>query len=232
MPRRILLIDTDREGAASVQQELEKAGFAVDAAHAAAEAAHLIPKRIYDLVLMDVALLQTDGNKLLRQIYRCGDLPLLFIRPAASSLREAVGLGVKHDAYLTKPLSQDGLERIRQHLRWHRQVERMRAADASTHDAGPLHVDLRQARVWVNEAEVVLAPREYELLKFFLAHPGQVLTKAQILWAIWGTNSPDNESTVIATIRRLRTKIEPDPAAPTLIRTVWGAGYMLTAKGR
>ncbi|MDO3721549.1 response regulator transcription factor [Marinobacter sp. chi1] len=182
-----------------------------------------------DLVILDLMLPGMDGLAVCREIRSCpGYVPVLMLTAKSSELDRVLGLEMGADDYLTKPFNVAELAaRIKALFR---RVDAMaaRASDSSEPEelvAGELRIDPTRHRVYIGESEIDLTAREFDLLWHFASHRGRVFSRAQLLDAVWGYNHEGYEHTVNTHINRLRNKIEPDPADPTYIQTVWGVGY-------
>lgn len=175
-----------------------------------------------DLVVLDVMLPGVDGLEVCRRI-RAGDgLPIILLTALGSEEDRVVGLEHGADDYMTKPFSPRELVlRVGLVLRRGRESTN---SDLAPLTDGDLVVDGASRRVRVGSDEVVLTAREFDLLRFLVANPGTVFTRGELLERVWGWSFGD-QSTVTVHVRRLREKVEPDPASPTRLVTVWGVGY-------
>jgi DNA-binding response OmpR family regulator len=184
-----------------------------------------------DLVVLDLMLPGRSGLDVLRRLRADGDRTLVVILSARGDEDDrVVGLEFGADDYVVKPFSPRELVlRITGLLR--RDVGKHEARDLlpNTIELGPLAVNTAAHEVLLDGKVVALTSREYDLLVFFMAHPGEAFTKPELLRRVWGWDFGDN-STVIVHIRRLREKIELDPSDPQLVRTVRGTGYRFAAR--
>ncbi|MFC4030976.1 response regulator transcription factor [Streptomyces polygonati] len=219
--RRILVVDDDPTVAEVVAGYLDRAGFDVervaDGPTAVRRAALLRP----DLVVLDLMLPGMDGLEVCRRIREDGPLPVVMLTARGDEDDRILGLEVGADDYVTKPFSPRELV-----LR----VESVLRRAGSTPAAGPwlrsgsLALDPAARRALHGGEELPLTIREFDLLAFFLRHPGRVLGREELMRRVWGWEFGDL-STVTVHVRRLREKVEDDPARPRLISTVWGVGY-------
>ncbi|AOY89224.1 DNA-binding response regulator [Marinobacter salinus] len=182
-----------------------------------------------DLVILDLMLPGMDGLAVCREIRSSpGYVPVLMLTAKSTELDRVLGLEMGADDYLTKPFSVAELAaRIKALFR---RVDALSAREETEAEAGLLEVDgLRidpvRRRVFVDEREVDLTAREFDLLWHFARHRGRVFSRAQLLDSVWGYNHEGYEHTVNTHINRLRNKIEADPAEPRYVQTVWGVGY-------
>jgi DNA-binding response OmpR family regulator len=181
------------------------------------------------LVILDVRLPDGSGFDFCRQMRQLGlRQPILMLTVQRDEMDKVLGLEMGADDYVTKPYAlRELLSRVRALLR--RAYGELSAADANRLYVGDLIIDRSRGQVWRGSQVLNLTPTEFRLLVFFAQHPGQALTRTQLLDAVWGYDADvDSERTVNVHVRRLREKIELDPSRPTLILTVPGIGYRLT----
>ncbi|MFJ6698094.1 response regulator transcription factor [Streptomyces sp. NPDC091272] len=219
--RRILVVDDDPTVAEVVTGYLERAGFAVDRAEDGPGALRAAGLHRPDLVVLDLMLPGMDGLQVCRELRARGPVPVIMLTARSDEEERILGLEVGADDYVTKPFSPRELVlRVESVLR--------RATVAA--QPGPplrapgLEVDPVGRRATREGRELALTLREFDLLTYFLRHPGEVCGRERLMREVWGWEFGDL-STVTVHVRRLRSKVEDDPAAPRLIQTVWGAGY-------
>jgi two-component system, OmpR family, response regulator ResD len=204
---------------------LARAGFQVQR-HAdglAAQAA--FSRQLPDLVILDVMLPGLDGLSLTRSLRDRSEVPIILLTSRREEGDRIAGLELGADDYVVKPFSpQELVSRVRAVLR--RSTRDSRADAASTPLAFPgLSLDPQTRIVLVRGSEISLTVREFDLLYHLACHPRQVFSREKLLETIWGLSDYIDPSTVTVHIRRLREKIESDPAAPLHLQTVWGVGY-------
>ena len=182
-----------------------------------------------DLVILDLMLPGLDGLAVCREIRACpGYVPVLMLTAKSTELDRVLGLEMGADDYLTKPFSVAELAaRIKALFR---RVDALSQGSSASKEVEEIQVDgLKidpvRRRVFVDEKEVDLTAREFDLLWHFASHRGRVFSRAKLLDAVWGYNHEGYEHTVNTHINRLRNKIEADPAEPRYVQTVWGVGY-------
>ena len=227
-PRRVLVVEDDREIAELVRLHLVDLGCAVDIANDGAAGLARAQAQRYDLVILDVMLPGLDGLEICKRLRAGADyLPILMTTSKASELDRVLGLELGADDYLTKPFSVGEL--VARVKALFRRVDAMAAAAAkpppAALNAGELSIDLVRRVVTLAGREVELTAKEFDLLAHFAAHPGRVFNRAQLLDKVWGYSNIGYEHTVNSHINRLRAKIEQDPAKPRYILTVWSVGY-------
>ncbi|MCX2180657.1 response regulator [Streptomyces sp. SKN60] len=227
---RILVVDDDPTVAEVVTGYLDRSGFAVEHAADGPEALLRAGERWPDLVLLDLMLPGLDGLEVCRRLRETGPVPVIMLTARGDEEDRITGLEVGADDYVTKPFSPRELV-----LRVESVLRRSRAA---TGPAAPRPV-LRAAGLTVDPVtrratragrELALTLREFDLLAYLLEHPGAAHTREELMRQVWGWDFGDL-STVTVHVRRLRAKIEDDPARPRLIRTVWGVGYRFEPEG-
>jgi DNA-binding response OmpR family regulator len=225
---RILLIEDDPTLAQTLKEGLAREGYAVtweaSGANGIAHAREYQPH----LILLDIRLPDLSGFDVCRQMRQMGlRQPVIMLTARGEETDRVLGLEMGADDYVTKPFSlRELLARIRAHLR--RNYGELAAAEVDLLYAGDLVIDLGRAQVRRGSEVVTLTPTEYRLLIYLTQNAGQALSRAQILDAVWGYDADvDSERIVTVQIRRLREKVELNPAHPTLILTVPGIGYRL-----
>lgn len=227
---RVLVVDDDPTVREVVAGYLSRAGLTVDEAadgmDALARARHTPP----DLVVLDLMLPGLDGLEVLRRLRaERGNLPVVLLTARGEESDRVLGLEVGADDYVTKPFSARELVLRVQSILRRATVAPTRAADADLLVDGDLRVDPRARTVGRGGIPLALTSRELDLLIHLLRHPGQAFSRTDLLRQVWGWEYGD-ESTVTVHVRRLREKVEPDPAAPQRIATVWGVGYRWDAQ--
>ena len=218
----VLVVDDDPTVREVVCTYLRADGYAVSEADNGEAALTMIRRAPPDLVVLDVMLPGVDGLEVCRQLRGSTDLPIIMLTALGSEEDRVVGLELGADDYLTKPFSPRELVlRVGSVLR---RVRESISPDPTTLTDGDLVVDGASRQVRVGGRPVTLTVREFDLLRFLVANPGQVFTRAELLERVWGWSFGD-QSTVTVHVRRLREKVEPDPTSPTRLITVWGVGY-------
>jgi DNA-binding response OmpR family regulator len=169
-----------------------------------------------------------DGLSICREIREKIDVPILMVTARTEDIDKVRGLGLGADDYITKPFSPSELvARVKSHIaRFKRLTQKQNNAHKTNEiDFGWLKINHETRRVCVNEKEIMLTNKEYEMLYFFASHEDTVFSKETLYDKIWGEDMYGEMKTVTVHINRLREKIENDPAKPQHIQTVWGAGY-------
>jgi len=226
----VLVVDDERTIVEVVARYLARAGFATREAFDGPGALEAARRERPDLVVLDVMLPGFDGIEALRRLHELpGEpVPVILLTARAEESDRLIGLRRGADDYVVKPFSPAELvARVEAVLR-----RAARGAGGSDDGAdlepivhGPLRIDQAARTVTVDGEELPLTQREYDLLRFLAARPGRVFSRDQLMEEVWGYDFYTDTSTVTVHVRRLRAKLEPDPANPRFIETVWGVGY-------
>ncbi|GAB2330148.1 response regulator transcription factor [Streptomyces griseoincarnatus] len=226
---RVLVVDDDPTVAEIVTGYLDRAGYVVDRAGDGPDALARAAAHRPDLVVLDLMLPGMDGLEVCRRMRGQGPVPVIMLTARGDEDDRILGLEVGADDYVTKPFSPRELVlRVGSVLRRVRPVADP-SGDGSGSGSGVLRaagltVDPEARRASKQGSELALTVREFDLLAFFLANPGRAFAREELMRDVWGWDFGDL-STVTVHVRRLRGKVEDDPARPRLIRTVWGVGY-------
>jgi DNA-binding response OmpR family regulator len=223
---RVLVVDDDLTVAEVVSGYLDRAGYLVDRAGDGPTALTSAAAHWPDLVVLDLMLPGMDGLEVCRRMRGRGPVPVIMLTARGDEDDRIMGLEVGADDYVTKPFSPRELVlRVESVLRRTRPL-----AGARSLGAAGLTVDPAARRAAKNGVELALTLREFDLLAFFLSHPGRAYSREDLMREVWGWDFGDL-STVTVHVRRLRNKVEDDPARPRLIQTVWGVGYRFDPVG-
>jgi DNA-binding response OmpR family regulator len=223
---RVLVVDDDPTVAEVVSGYLDRAGYLVDRAADGPTALARAAAHRPGLVVLDLMLPGMDGLEVCRRLRAQGPVPVIMLTARGDEDDRILGLEVGADDYVTKPFSPRELV-----LRVESVLRRTRpAAAARPLYAAGLTVDPSARSASKNGSDLALTLREFDLLAFFLRHPGRAYSREDLMREVWGWDFGDL-STVTVHVRRLRGKVEDDPARPRLIRTVWGVGYRFDDTG-
>jgi len=227
--KRILVVDDDPWVRKLVRGYLERAGFAVVTAANGSEALTEFTVHPPDLVVLDLTLPGMDGLEVARRIRSSSSVPIIMLTARATEGDRVLGLELGADDYVVKPFSARELEaRVRGLFRRAGSaLQEPRAAQA----AG-IRVDLDRREAWADGRSLDLTALEFDLLAFFVQHPGHAFTRLELLEALRGSAFASFERAVDSHIKRLRKKVELTPEFPSRIVTVYGIGYKLAAEDR
>ena len=226
---RILLVDDERAIVESLRYALEKEGYDVLEAGEGGEALELARRSAPDLVLLDIMLPGMSGFEICRVLRQESTVPILMLTARSDEPDRVVGLDLGADDYITKPFSlREVLARVRAALRRAQSASRgVRERDEML-SVGEVSMDVARHEVTVRGQAMALPPRQFDLLRAFLANPGRVLTRAALLQHVWGYDFTGDDRTVDVHVRWLRQKLQ-EAESETTIETVRGVGYKLGA---
>jgi two-component system response regulator RegX3 len=227
---KILIVEDETSFSEAISFLLGKEGFETDVAENGRIALELFKSHSYDLVLLDLMIPEVSGIEVCRAIRTTSMVPIIMLTAKDSEVDKVVGLELGADDYVTKPYSSRELvARIKAVLR--RGTPESADADSSSaiQSAGNIRMDVERHQVTVNGTLINLPLKEFELLEFLLRNEGRVLTRGQLIDRVWGGDYYGDTKTLDVHIKRLRSKIEEDPANPQLIQTIRGLGYKFEA---
>lgn len=225
---RILLIEDEQSFRETVSFMLEKEGFEVRVAETGDDGLAAFEKHGADLILLDLMLPGRSGMDVCKAIRSASRVPIIMLTAKDSELDKVLGLELGADDYVTKPFSMRELvARVRAVLR--RPLELGVDVEVGSIGAGPVRIDIDRHIVTVNGEKVAMPLKEFDLLEFLVRNAGRVLTRAQIIDRVWGSDYFGDTKTLDVHIKRLRAKIEADPANPVFVQTVRGLGYTFDA---
>ena len=229
--RNILVVEDERDIAELIALHLSDLPADVTLASDGPLGLQLALQQPWDAIVLDIRLPGLNGLDLCRELRaKMSHVPVLMLTARSGELDRVLGLELGADDYLTKPFSVLELQaRVKALLRRSALTAAL-AVDASAQkpssiDQGQLRVDRLQRRAWLAGTEIVLAPREFDLLWHFVQHPGRVFTRTELLADVWGHGHDGYDHTVNSHINRLRSKLGDERAEAAFIHTVWGVGY-------
>jgi len=229
MARTILIVDDEPTLRETLAEALDADGFRVLTAADGREALSRFREHQPDLVVLDLMLPELSGVEVCRIIRAESGVPIVMLTAKSSEIDKVVGLELGADDYVTKPFSLRELTaRIRALLR---RTEQLAEAPTPLVELGALTVDLAGHRLLRDGELVPLKPKVFELLAYLLRHPGQVLSREQLLEHVWGYDYAGETRTVDVHVHWLRAAIEPAPAEPVYLHTVRGVGYVFRRPG-
>lgn len=220
---RVLVIEDEESFRDAMKYMLSREGFDVDLAPNGAEGIKLFDSMNPDLVLLDLMLPEVSGTEVCKYIRSKSNTPVIMLTAKDTEIDKVVGLELGADDYVTKPFStRELLARIKAVLR--------RGIDNEIDmigvvEVGRIRMDVERHALSVNGESVAMPLKEFELLEFLMRNSGRVLTRGQLMDRIWGSNYVGDGKTLDVHVKRIRSKIEPDPANPIYLTTVRGLGY-------
>jgi two-component system response regulator RegX3 len=223
---KILVVEDEETLSEAIAFLLGKEGFEVTVAVDGPDAIAKFDKSGADLILLDLMLPGLSGTEVCRQIRTKSAVPIIMLTAKDSEIDKVVGLEIGADDYVTKPYSsRELIARIRAVLR--RGELHDSTDEGAILEVGPVRMDTDRHVISVNGEQVAIPLKEFELLEFLMRNPGRVLTRIQLIDRVWGSDYVGDTKTLDVHVKRLRAKIEKDPANPEYIQTVRGMGYKM-----
>ena len=227
---KILVVEDEESFSEALAYLLGREGFDVTVADSGPKAIEEFDRVGADLVLLDLMLPGLSGTEVCKQLRQRSDVPIIMLTAKDSEVDKVVGLELGADDYVTKPYSSRELvARIRAVLRRNSDLGETDAA-GGTLTVGPVRLDTERHVIAINGSTVQFPLKEFELLEFLMRNCDRVLTRTQIIDRVWGSDYVGDTKTLDVHIKRLRAKIEVDPANPVYIQTVRGLGYKMENK--
>lgn len=225
MGNRILVVDDEKLIVKGIKFSLEQEGMSVDCAYDGEEAIRLVKENQYDMMLLDVMLPVFDGFEVLRQIREFSAMPIIMLTAKGEDMDKILGLEYGADDYITKPFNiLEVKARIKAIMR-----RSQKPVDTISNNKvivkGEMRIDVEGRSVKINENEINLTAKEFDLLELLVTHPNKVYSREKLLSIVWGYEYPGDVRTVDVHIRRLREKVESNPSEPKYVYTKWGVGY-------
>ena len=223
--KNILVVDDEKSIVKGIKFSLEQDDMKVDAAYDGEEALALAKANHYDMILLDIMLPGHNGLEVCRMIREFSDVPIIMLTAKGEDMDKILGLEYGADDYITKPFN---LLEVKARMK---AIFRRNGKSTSEQDnqkvieTKGLKIDVDSRRVYIDEREVNLTAKEFELVYLLVSNPNKVYSREQLLKTIWGASYPGDARTVDVHVRRLREKIEATPADPKYIHTKWGVGY-------
>ena len=221
---KILIVEDEESVLDPLELLLSKEGFSIITARDGKEALEKFTQTSPDLILLDLMLPEISGTEVCRQIRIKSSVPIIMLTAKDTEVDKVVGLELGADDYIVKPYSKAELvARIKAVLR--RQNSETQVDDLGVISAGPVNIDIDRHLVRINGDSISMPLKEFELLEFLVRNSGRVLTRAQLIDRVWGSDYFGDTKTLDVHVKRLRAKIETDPANPVYIQTIRGLGY-------
>ena len=225
MGRKVLVVDDEKLIVKGIKFSLEQDDMQVDCAYDGEEALTMAKANTYDIILLDVMLPKLTGFEVCQQIREFSDVPIIMLTAKGDDMDKILGLEYGADDYITKPFNiLEVKARIKVILR-RSSKQVMAEKQQKIISSGGLKVDCESRRVYIQDKEVTLTAKEFDLVELLMTNPEKVYSREKLLSTVWGYDYPGDVRTVDVHIRRLREKIEENPGAPKYIHTKWGVGY-------
>ena len=227
---KILIIEDEASFSEALSFLLQKEGYSISIADNGKDGLEQFKSQDFDLVLLDLMIPELSGIEVCRAIRSTSQVPIIMLTAKDSEIDKVVGLELGADDYVTKPYSSRELvARIKAVLRRGSIDPNSPYEHSGVHEVAGIRMDTERHQVSVNGKQISLPLKEFELLEFLLRNAGRVLTRGQLIDRVWGGDYYGDTKTLDVHIKRLRSKIETDPANPLLIQTIRGLGYKFEA---
>ena len=225
MGKKVLVVDDEKLIVKGIRFSLEQDGMEVDCAYDGEEALEYAKKNKYDLILLDVMLPKYTGFEVCQQIREFSNVPIIMLTAKSEDMDKILGLEYGADDYITKPFNiLEVKARIKAIMR-RAGVKETENKNDNVISMSDMKLDRESRRVFIQNKEVNLTTKEFEVLELLIMNPGKVYSRDNLLKLIWGEDYPGDVRTVDVHIRRLREKIESNPSEPKYVQTKWGLGY-------
>jgi two-component system, OmpR family, response regulator RegX3 len=220
---RVLVVEDEESFSDALSYMLRREGYEVEVAATGPDALTAFDRAGADMVLLDMMLPGLSGTEVCRSLRAKSQVPIIIVTARDAEVDKVVGLELGADDYVTKPFSSRELvARIRAVLRRGAEPDELMT---STVEAGPVRMDIERHVVSVDGTQIPMPLKEFDLLELLLRNAGRVLTRGQLIDRVWGADYVGDTKTLDVHVKRLRSKIEPDPANPKYLVTVRGLGY-------
>ena len=228
MPK-ILVVDDEKVLVKGIKFNLENEGYQVEVGYDGEQAVELARNGGFDLIILDLMMPKIDGLQACMRIREFSNVPIIMLTARSEDTDKLIGFEYGADDYITKPFNiLEVKARIRALLRRSGAAEQKQAAGMLT--AGHIRLDPGARAAWKGELAVELTAKEFDLMELLMRNPGRVYSRENLLNVVWGYEYIGDYRTVDVHVRRLREKLEVDPANPEYIRTKWGVGYYLSSR--
>lgn len=230
MAKKVLVVDDEKLIVKGIRFSLLQDGMEVDCAYDGEEALNRAKANSYDMILLDVMLPKMDGFEVCQAIREFSDVPIVMLTAKGDDLDKILGLEYGADDYITKPFNiLEVKARIKAIMR-RTSPERAPQVQSSVIEKGDIKLDCDSRRLFINDNEINLTAREFELLEILIKNENKVYSRESLLKIVWGEDYPGDVRTVDVHVRRLREKIEANPSEPKYVHTKWGVGYYYNQK--
>lgn len=224
MKKRILIVEDDKSISELQKDYLEMSGYDVTCVFDGETGFDYIKNIKFDLIILDLMLPGKDGFDILREVADTKQIPILVVSAKSDEVYKIKGLNLGADDYITKPFSMGELvARVNSHIKTYEKINNN--SDKKLIKVGLLSIDKEDYRVFVDEKEIFLTQKEFELLLFLAENPNRVFSKEELFEKIWGYDALSDTTTITVHIARIREKLQANSEKGQHIETVWGAGY-------
>lgn len=227
MSKKVLVVDDEKLIVKGIRFSLEQDDMEVDCAYDGEEALEMVKANKYDIILLDIMLPKLTGLEVCQQIREFSDVPIVMLTAKGDDMDKILGLEYGADDYITKPFNiLEVKARIKAIIRrTNSKTDSAKKDKEKVIEAGDLKLDCAGRRIYINDNEINLTAKEFDVLELLVTNPNKVYSRDNLLTIVWGDDYPGDVRTVDVHIRRLREKIEPNPSEPKYVHTKWGIGY-------
>ena len=230
MAKKVLVVDDEKLIVKGIRFSLLQDDMEVDCAYDGEEALNLAKSNAYDMILLDVMLPKMDGFEVCQAIREFSEVPIIMLTAKGDDMDKILGLEYGADDYITKPFNiLEVKARIKAIMR-RTSPAKVVKEQTSVIEKGDIKLDCDSRRLFINDEEINLTAREFELLEILVKNENKVYSRESLLNLVWGKDHPGDVSTVDVHVRRLREKIETNPSEPKYVHTKWGVGYYYNQK--
>lgn len=223
---KALVVDDEKLIVKGLKFSLEQEGYEVDCAYDGQEAVDKCKEKEYDIVLLDLMLPILSGYEVCQQVREFSDMPIIMLTAIGDDMDKILGLEYGADDYITKPFNiLEVKARIKAIIRRNKKRSVSVPQEPKVIISGKMKLDIEAKRLYIEDIEIKLTVKEFDILKLLAENPGKIYSREQLLTIIWGSKYPGDARTVDVNVRRLREKIEENPAKPEYVHTKWGMGY-------
>lgn len=223
---RALVVDDEKLIVKGLKFSLEQEGYEVDCAYDGQEAIDKAKETEYDIILLDLMLPIYNGYEVCQHIREFSGMPIVMLTAKGEDMDKILGFENGADDYITKPFNiLEVKARIKAIIRRNKRKAAMVPQEPKVIESGKMKLDIEAKRLYIDGVEVNLTVKEFDILKLLAENPGKIYSRDQLLTIIWGSKYPGDARTVDVNVRRLREKIEENPAKPEYVHTKWGMGY-------
>ena len=223
---KALVVDDEKLIVKGLKFSLEQEGYEVDCAYDGQEAVDKCKEKEYDIVLLDLMLPILSGYEVCQQVREFSDMPIIMLTAKGDDMDKILGLEYGADDYITKPFNISEVKaRIKAIIRRNKKRSVSVPQEPKVIISGKMKLDIEAKRLYIEDIEIKLTVKEFDILKLLAENPGKIYSREQLLTIIWGSKYPGDARTVDVNVRRLREKIEENPAKPEYVHTKWGMGY-------
>ena len=230
MAKKVLVVDDEKLIVKGIRFSLLQDDMEVDCAYDGEEALNLAKSNAYDMILLDVMLPKMDGIEVCQAIREFSEVPIIMLTAKGDDMDKILGLEYGADDYITKPFNiLEVKARIKAIMR-RTSPAKVVKEQTSVIEKGDIKLDCDSRRLFINDEEINLTAREFELLEILVKNENKVYSRESLLNLVWGKDYPGDVRTVDVHVRRLREKIETNPSEPKYVHTKWGVGYYYNQK--